>query len=180
MTDIKFEIPADYALELEQLSGDHSSRQWKLAEIAVALLDVYSSPQDPMFPASVVRDAIADRAGVGAQSVRLYERVARTFPIGVRHAVDAQDVLTFEHWRAVVELGERGIDYCAKALDTAHEYGGRPAPVRVVQAWVAKHQGKKPHSAWERLMELLATIAADGREKPEHRRLAKKWSEEGK
>ncbi len=179
MTGIKFDLPKEYGEELDQLSGDHSSRQWKLAEIAVALIDVYSAPQDPMFPTVVVRNAIADRAGVSSQLIYVYERVARVFPMQVRHSVDPQDILCFEHYRAVLPLGPRGIDYIVKAIETGHEYGGRVAPVRVVAAWASKHQGKRPRDAWAKLLELLQSIAADEHEKPARRKLARKWREDG-
>lgn len=141
----KFELKdvqlPDETLEwLHAYEVEESQSQWKLGDLAAELVDRFKGT----FGRSLIMKRLAIEAGVRTSTVRDREGMARFFTLEVREEFD---VLSYHQLRACKQAQERWRKLAEWALESADEFGGRPAPVEAIRLKAKGNEdGKK---AWD-------------------------------
>lgn len=112
------------------LRGQQDTHQWAIGDFVAEIVDELTRRSKT----ATVR-ALAQDIGIGYSTARKYEDCARTFPPRVR--VDYQEVLTFDSFAAAMYAPDP-LGVLRWAIESADEYGGRPAPVDVIRAKVSE------------------------------------------
>lgn len=88
----------------------------------------------------MVRAAIADTVGCQPSTVRQRERVSEGYPPNVRAHYEP---LTYTHFREAMRASNCWVElqWC---IDSADDYGGNPAPPRVLRKRIDAQLGKQP------------------------------------
>ena len=157
----RVELPTDAVEILRQLTGDSDRVQWAIGEVSAALVDELAG----FYGKAPVRQRIAIETGLAPETVRDREAMARFYPEHVRQAYPA---LGYHQLRACKGAGERWEEYASWAVESADQYGGRPAPVVAIRARIKQNGDQDPGwvRKWERVIELMELLA-DDQELPE-------------
>lgn len=161
----EFLLPDDLIEELQQGEESVDAWRWRSGEIAADLVDEFGATRGK----GLVRKRVAIEAVLPASTIRAREEMARFYPSELRHRFGDEDypgfqVLSWSQLRACKPAGMLGWRELALwAVESADDYGGRPAPVDAI---VAKRTGWQPDeqtwekpftSAWNACEKLLET-----------------------
>lgn len=154
LTVYDVQLPEEVILRLQANTDNEDAARWDDGEIAAELVDEFG----PMYGKALVRKRLAIEAGIAASSLRQREELSRFFPQDVR---DEFEILTWSQWRAIKPAGAIGWRELATwAIESADEYGGRPAPVDAITAKRLGDKGKEPPD-WDELFIKMRDLGDD-------------------
>lgn len=148
--------------ELIQAAGDETAAWWAIGRVAMREVD--NRPEGVAM--GTVRNAVADKAGCSAETVRKREEAARFWPAEV---VEDYPALYVRHFAAAMRhtVTSSPLRHARRRLDvvaaSADNYGGMPMPVRVLEAKLAAKYGDNEPMTQPRLhdeLDHLVTRAA--------------------
>jgi hypothetical protein len=154
-------LPDELEQIISQLSVDIDAKYWKLADLVRDLVDELY----PAYSKGEIRRGVALAARQASDTVRDLERMSRRVPEGKRRQYEA---LSRHQLRACLSAGDAWEVYAQWALESADDFGGRPAPVVAIRARV-KGSGQELSlwlKRWGRIVELAGDIL-DERDAPE-------------
>jgi len=167
ISDTFVSLPPDCEERAYQLRGAGDPERWEVADFVAYWVDALGD----RWPKASIRKALGYKMGLSSNTARSYEIVARRWEMGVRRMYG--DVLTFEYFRYAPDES-----YLRRCVESADEYGGQPAPVGVLQAWIANETpADKPLAYYvARILALLrkALEVADGETRAELAKIAQR------
>jgi len=153
----EFILPDEVANELRQGEEGIDTWRWRSGDMTADLVDEFGG----LAGKGTVRKRVAIESGLGAATVRVREEIARFFSQEIRSEFE---VLTWSQLRACKPAGAQGWRALAEwAVESADEFGGRPAPVDAI---AAKRSGYMPKertwedvfmAAWNAVEEIIET-----------------------
>ena len=158
------QLPDELINRLQDNTRKEDEARWDDGDIAAELVDEFG----PIFGKMLVRKRIAIEAGIGLSSVRQREEISRFWPLEVRAEFGSGEyegfqVLTWSQWRAIKPARGLWLELARWAVESADEFGGRPAPVDAIIAKRRTDEGVQPPD-WEtkflRMWDLCDEISA--------------------
>lgn len=157
---------------LRQCNDDSDKAAWAIGDVSAALVDELGEEYGKM----AVRYKIADESGLAPATVRDREEMARYWLPEERKRFE---VLSYSALRTCKggNLGDKqkALYYAQWAVESADDFGGHPAPVRVIRAKVKRAGDALPVwiRRWDRWVELTGLLVLDENAPAEVVRLAK-------
>lgn len=173
--DVKDVILPDEACdELRYINDEEDKGRWRIGAISADLVDEFGNK----YGKQNIRKRVAIEAGMPVSTVRAREEMHRFFPPEVREEFG---VLTWSQLRACKPAGPVGWRRLAEwAVESADDFGGRPAPVEAIIAKRKSEEGLDQPS-WVRqflaLWKAAEKIRADNKTPPEVKEAAERFME---
>ena len=150
--DVK--LPEEVIVRLQANTQGEDAARWDDGAIAADVVDEFG----PIYGKTLVRKRLAIEAGIAASSMRQREGMTRFFPADVRVEFE---ILTWSQWRAIKPAGAIGWRELATwAIESADDYGGRPAPVDAITAKRLGDHGI-PAPGWDELFVKMHELGDD-------------------
>jgi hypothetical protein len=150
--DLKF--PDDLIERLQQNTEDEDKARWDDGDVTADIVDEFGE----QYGKGLVRKRVAIEAGLSSGTIRQREDMSRFFAFPDRVIYD---VLTWSQLRACKPAGIDWRDLADWAIESADDFGGRPAPVDAIVAKRLSDDGKLPPT-WkdklDKVMEALSEI----------------------
>lgn len=113
-------VPEDLQNELIALRDNDKATRFRLGDITRQILN-----EKPMIPAGQIYRAVGMFAGFSARTIREYAAVSALIDYGTRIEYD---ILSFDHFRTALRLGDQWQEALCWAVETVDEIN-RPATV---------------------------------------------------
>lgn len=153
-------LPDEIQNILIQAAQTADASYWIIGDVSNDLCDAYQIA----FSKLEVRSVVANLIGWNTDTIRDQQRMSKLIPPNKRTYN-----LSRHQYRACLNAGDEWEDYAERAVEYAHDHGGKTAPVVTISNWVKGEEREVPK--WklrlERLVELAESIFADP-DTPDH------------
>jgi hypothetical protein len=149
MLHASFKLPDDTANQIIQRTGDIDDNYWWLGDLTADLIDELKG----LAKKSEIRREIAVYARISPETLRDQERMSRKIPPDKRIYE-----LSRHQYRACLGSGDWEA-IAIRAVESADEYNGHPAPVAVIRGWISGKPAPTWESKWERLVRLAEVLS---------------------
>jgi len=153
-------LPDEIENILIQAAQSADNSYWKIGDVANELCDVFEISYSKI----EVRASVANLIGWDTETIRDQQRMSKLIPEQKRIYN-----LSRHQYRACLNAGGDWEEYAERAVEYAHEHGGKTAPVNTIRMWVKGENRETPkwRSRLDRLIELAESIYSDP-ETPDH------------
>lgn len=155
----RFILPDEICNQIEALKSQEEHPRWEIGMISQELVDEFGGTHGK----SIVRKAVAVEYGCSTSTVADREGMVRFYPRSLRDDSDFAhifDVLSYHQLRACKTAGPtRWQEYADWAVESADDFGGRPAPVDAIRKKIKGVSRDDPN--WIRMTLRIANLSED-------------------
>ena len=149
LTVYDVQLPDEVIERLQDNTRKEDDARWDDGDIAAEVVEEFGPTHGKM----LVRQRIAIEAGVSTSTIRSREEMSRYWPLSARADWGSDespgfDILTWSQWRAIKPARDKWRKLATWAVESADDFGGRPAPVDAILAKRLRDDGS-PDPTWE-------------------------------